>query len=232
MVALPPDYDADPARFAANQATTRLYAQSDVHGDVARRYAGLGYERVADIGGGNGALARQLAALGVPAVVVDRARYVADAPRPAVRADAAALPFADEAFDGAAALWMLYHLDRPETALAEMGRVVRPGGLVAVCAPSRFNDPEAADLLPGWGEPASFDAENGEEILRSVFADVTVERWDAPLVHLPDRAAVAVYLRGRGLSAAEAERDADLLPAPLEITKRGMLAYARVSRYA
>jgi SAM-dependent methyltransferase len=225
---LPSDYDSDPARFAANQFATQRYAATgDIHVTVARRFAGLGYRRVVDIGGGNGSLAQQLWGLGVPTVVLDRAAYLADAPRPGVFADAAALPLADKAFDGAAALWMLYHLDRPDLALREARRVVRPGGLVAVCAPSRFNDPEVAEFLPGWGEPATFDAENGEEILRSVFSDVHIERWDEPMVSLPDRPAVEIFLRGRGLNLDAARAAASRIAAPLTITKRGMLAYAR-----
>lgn len=34
-----------------------------------------------------------------------------------------------------------------------------PDGLLTVTAPSRHNDPELASVLPGWGEPLSFDAE-------------------------------------------------------------------------
>jgi SAM-dependent methyltransferase len=200
VTALPADYDSDPGRFAANQlATERYVAGGDVHGAVARHFAGLGYRRVADIGGGNGTLANQLRALGVPTVVIDRAAHLAGAPRPGVFADATALPFADNAFGGAAAIWMLYHLDRPEFAVREARRVVRPGGLIAVCAPSRFNDPEVAQFLPGWGEPSAFDAENAEEILRSVFTEVHIRRWDEPMLSLPDSAAVELFLRGRGL---------------------------------
>lgn len=228
MTALPVDYDSDPGRFAANQlATERYVATGDIHADVARHFAGLSYRRVADIGGGNGTLAKQLWALGVPTVVIDRAAYLADAPRPGVFADAAALPFADNAFDGAAAIWMLYHLDRPELALREARRVVRLGGLVAVCAPSRFNDPEVAQFLPGWGEPATFDAENAEKILRSVFTEVHIQRWDEPMVSLPDSAALEVFLRGRGLSPDAARDAASRITEPLTVTKRGMLGYAR-----
>ena len=39
------------------------------------------------------------------------------------------LPFGDEAFDVVAALWMLYHVPDVDRALAEIRRVLRPGGL-------------------------------------------------------------------------------------------------------
>jgi SAM-dependent methyltransferase len=40
------------------------------------------------------------------------------------------LPFADNSFDGAFSIWVLEHLERPEAMLAEMRRVVRPGGSI------------------------------------------------------------------------------------------------------
>lgn len=42
------------------------------------------------------------------------------------------LPFPDSSFDAVYAHAVLYHLARPEEALAEMSRVLRPGGLIAV----------------------------------------------------------------------------------------------------
>ena len=47
-------------------------------------------------------------------------------------ADVYALPFADEAFDVVHAHQVLQHLARPVAALGEMGRVLRPGGTLAV----------------------------------------------------------------------------------------------------
>ncbi|HEX4791260.1 MAG TPA: class I SAM-dependent methyltransferase [Actinospica sp.] len=225
---MPVDYDSDPQRYAANQeATRRFSARGDVHAGVARRLADAGCRAAVDIGGGNGTLARFLADEGVRAVVVDQAAYVADAPAPAVRASALRLPFRDESFDAAAALWMLYHLADPVVALLEARRVLRPGGLMAVAAPSRYNDPELGDVLPGWGEPSSFDAENGVGMLGEVFEVVDVERWDEPMVHLPGRADLELFLRGRGLSVADAAARAARFGFPLHVTKRGMVAWCR-----
>jgi hypothetical protein len=55
--------------------------------------AAEGCRTVVAIGGGNGILARHLADHGVNTVVVDTARHITDAPRPAVLADALRLPF-------------------------------------------------------------------------------------------------------------------------------------------
>jgi SAM-dependent methyltransferase len=182
---------------------------------------------VVDIGGGNGTLARSLAEHGVNRVVVDRAQLVAQAPRPVTRADACRLPFRDNTFDGAAALWMLYHLHDPLVALREAHRVLRTDGLLAVSVPSRYNDPELAAVLPAWGQPLSFDAENGPGQLRHVFDVVDIQRWDAPLAHIPDHDALALYLRGRGMSEERAHTAARRVTTPLTITKRGMLCWSR-----
>lgn len=53
----------------------------------------------------------------------------------AVRGDALALPFPDGSFDRVIAAEILEHLPDDESAVAEITRVVRPGGLVAVTVP-------------------------------------------------------------------------------------------------
>jgi SAM-dependent methyltransferase len=225
---LPDDYDSDPARFAANQAANRLYSQrGDIHPAVAKRMAMEGCALVLDVGGGNGVLARELAQYQVRPVTADRAVYVRDAPTPALRSDALTLPFRDGTFSGAAMLWMLYHLPDPASALAEVRRVLRPGGLLAVCAPSRNNDPELAGVLPHWGEALSFDAENGPATVASIFGAVELETWDEPMVSVPDEGALALTLRGRGLEEHQAQLASERLLTPMTLTKRGMLAWAR-----
>src|SRR5262249_22670648 len=53
-----------------------------------------------------------------------------------VRGAGCRLPFADGAFDAATCQTLLIHLDEPERAVAEMARVVRPGGLVLCSEPN------------------------------------------------------------------------------------------------
>ena len=222
------DYDSDPGRFAANTRSTALFLnRSDVHPEVAEKLAAEGCTRVLDVGGGPGALAKLLLNRGVPTVVLDLAGHVAGAPGPAVQADARRMPFQDGSFDGAAALWMLYHLADPAEALTEVHRVLQPGGWFVAATPSRFNDPELAEVLPAWGLRSSFDAEDAPALVGGVFDIVDVVSWDAKLVTLPDRRAVRLFLRGRGLSELAAEECARELPVPMKLTKRGSLIWAR-----
>jgi SAM-dependent methyltransferase len=210
------DYDDDPGRFAA---AVSFRQNGDVHPYVAERLATAGTTPVLELGGATGPLARTGI---VPTVVVDIAMHVAGAPRPAVRADARRLPFADGSFGAVAALWMLYHLDDPVQVLRESWRVLRPGGLFAASAPSRYNDPELAAVLPRYGQELTFDAEDAEEVVGRVFTVEHVTRWDRPSIDLPDQEALIRYLRGRGVRATGAE-----VGTPLRLTKRGCVVWAR-----
>jgi SAM-dependent methyltransferase len=56
----------------------------------------------------------------------------------AVRGDALALPFADGAFDRIIAAEVLEHIPDDRAAMAELARVLRPGGRMAVTVPAQF----------------------------------------------------------------------------------------------
>jgi SAM-dependent methyltransferase len=192
-----PDYDRHPGRFRLARSVLRRYALApDVHQRVARRFVVEGLTPVLDVGCGEGELAMHLP--GGAWVGVDvSAEMLARAPQPHHLAEATALPFADGSFRSVAVLYVLYHLAEPALALAEARRVLQSGGLVAVAAPSRQDSPEFADVLsPG---PLTFDAELAPEMLTEFFAEVEVERWNAPLVELPSREAVRDYLIGKGV---------------------------------
>ncbi|XVQ09052.1 class I SAM-dependent methyltransferase [Spirillospora sp. CA-255316] len=232
---VPADYDEDPGRFRLATRVTERYltGTGGLYEHVAARLSG----DVLDIGCGEGALS---AALGdappgdaassseraVRVVGVDASATMLRAhPRPAVRATAVRLPFKDGVFDAAVAVNMLYHLDDPVPAIREARRVLAPGGLFVASAISRYDSPELAHV---WRREATcFDAEEAPGIVARVFGEaaVEVERWDAPLITLPDRDAVRDYLAAR--QVAEASVLARGVHAPVAVTKRGALVLAR-----
>lgn len=56
-----------------------------------------------------------------------------------VAADAERLPFRDGAFDVAVSAWLFEHLERPAEVLAELRRVLRPGGRLVFLTPNAWN---------------------------------------------------------------------------------------------
>ncbi len=226
--AIPLDYDEDPERFRAGvEAAERYNVARDVHEGVAGVLARANLTPVLDVGCGEGRLVRPLLARGLAVIAMDYSATMLKAvPGHRVEGDARRLPFPDQSFGGVAALYMLYHLEEPRQAIAEAYRVLRPGGLFVASAPSRHNDPELAEVLALSGA-STFDAENGPELVGELFSAVQVERWDAPLVRLPDHEALRLYLRGRQLAQPEIEKAISRVKLPLTLTKRGALIYAR-----
>lgn len=125
--------------------------------DVLRRWLPAPPATVLDVGGGSGIHAEWLAADGYKVRLIDPVPlHVAQAVRiPGVQAsegDARALDLADASVDAVLLLGPLYHLpDRRERvrALAEAARTIRPGGVVAMAAISRFASMHDS-IRKGW----------------------------------------------------------------------------------
>jgi SAM-dependent methyltransferase len=72
---------------------------------------------------------------GMFAALQEEGEAPAGATAQAVRGSAYALPFEDETFDRVVAAEVLEHLPQDEQAMAELFRVLEPGGLIAVTVP-------------------------------------------------------------------------------------------------
>ena len=128
-----------------------------------------GDSRVLEVGCGSGEMAEQVAALpGVSLVATDvddeSVELTAARGVDARQADVCYLPFDPESFDVVYAGWVLDHVRDIDRALAEVRRVLRPGGtLVAVTG----GDAGAAER-PRY----RFSGETGERMLSRRFSDV------------------------------------------------------------
>lgn len=226
----PFDYDADPERFRLATRVTQqhLTVARGLYEHLAEVLAGIDARRILDIGCGEGALRAALPAhLRGRVVGLDASGTMLRAhPPPVVQADATALPVMADAFDAAVAVNVLDHLADPTLAIVEAHRVLGRGGILMAATASRRDSPELAHV---WRPPpSSFDAEDGPGLVASVFGQVEVERWDAPLVRLPDRDAVRDYLVARFVAPEDAGTAAGRVATPATITKRGGVIYGRV----
>ena len=182
----------DPAAVARQYASeTKLDARRSLY-DVAdgpdprelafEAVAEVRPERVLEVGGGPGELAARIAAeLGCRVTMLDISpRMVELAQERGVDAqvgDAQELPFADGSFDCAVAAWMLFHVPDLGRGLAELARVLRPGGRLVAVTNAEEHMRELRELAGNAAWERVFTRENGVEILSRHFA--SVERRDA-----------------------------------------------------
>jgi len=129
-------------------------------------------DRVLDLGCGGGRHAFEASRRGADVVALDRSgtetadvatmlgamRLAGEAPLDAlgtaVTGDAFALPFPDATFDHVVAAEVLEHLGDDEAAMAELARVLRPGGAMAVTVPRWFPEQVCWALADDYHAPA------------------------------------------------------------------------------
>lgn len=139
------DFDARERQAWAGRAAayTRTFAKLCAHTvpallDAAAGGVPLSGARLLDAGTGTGAVAAAALARGAKVTAVDAepdmvARAAATAPGADVRqATLPVLPFADGEFDAVVGNFVLNHVSRPSATLAELRRVIRAGGRIAV----------------------------------------------------------------------------------------------------
>ena len=219
-------------------------------------------QRALDVGCGPGALtARLVERLGVGAVVgVDpSASFVAAArarfPGLDVReAKAEALPFADGSFDAVLAQLVVHFMDDPAAGLREMGRVARPGGIVAACVWDYGGgagplspfwravhdlDPaaEGESQLPGTreghlaalaGEAGLVDVRPSAMTVTSGF-DTFADWWEPYTFGIGPAGAYVAQLSDDGREALAARCAALLGPPPFEVRASAWAVTARVT---
>jgi SAM-dependent methyltransferase len=203
------------------RASFRYYEGPDVRVLAFEAVANAAPRRVLEIGCGPGELAARIAAeLDAEVIAVDIAPRMVELARSrgvdARVGDVQSLPFDDASFDVAAAVWMLYHAPDVDGAVAELARILQPGGrLIAVTNGARHLR-ELRALLGLGPHELAFSAENGEEFLRRHFGHVT--RTDVPgLIRFPDRRALVGYIE----AASTFGYDPDAVPEiefPLDVS--------------
>ena len=145
-------------------------------------------QRVLDVAGGTADLAiqfaRRVGASGevvltdINPVMLARGRdrmLDAGLPAPAVQCDAEQLPFADEHFDCVSVAFGLRNMTRKDRALAEMRRVLKPGGRLLVLEFSRvwqplqpLYDAYSLKVLPLLGKWVANDSESYRYLAESI----------------------------------------------------------------
>ena len=105
-----------------------------------------------EVGPGQGELSERIAGeLGADVVAVDQSERMVELTRSrrieALVGDVQALPFENESFDAAVAAWMLYHVPDVDRAVAELARVLRPGGRLVAVTNSAWNLSELWSLV-------------------------------------------------------------------------------------
>ena len=199
----------DESRFSVRQSVWNNATGPDARDIVVEALNEISPSRVLEVGPGKGELARRMAReLGADVVAVDQSERMVELTRAggveALVGDVQALPFDDDSFDGAVAAWMLYHVQDVDRAIAELHRVLRPGGRLVAVTNSAWNLAELWSLV---GETPKLDygfgRENGEEVLRRKFARVEPHDIDGE-VTFADHGAARAYVEASPVRAYKA----------------------------
>ncbi|HUY71474.1 MAG TPA: class I SAM-dependent methyltransferase [Gaiellaceae bacterium] len=215
--------DAVQKRFAKTAAAIAEHQDTRVSA-TRERLAGLlalsGEERALDVGTGAGELALALAPLVASVVGLDivpemleQARSRAPANVEFLEGDATALPFAPDMFDLVCSARTFHHLARPELVLAEMNRVLRPGGTMLVVDQLAPVDPLAAIELNRFerARDPSTSRILADVDLRGLFDSngLVLRRAE----EIADERNLDAYLELAGCSGEERDRAVALAPA-------------------
>jgi len=219
----------DSERLRVRIEAHRCYSEqpTDWYPQFARELVAAPGATVVDVGCGPGTVQPALCAAGALVVGVDYSPgMVREAQAQAARArlpvrllqaDAQALPFPDDQFDGALEAHMLYHLPDIAQALRELRRVVKPGGRVLISTnaadhSARLDDLHraAAQLLgytPAAANPDRRFSLDHLPLVREVFPRAVLHPLPNAFVFPTTDSALAYYASGRVDSIMERSDD-------------------------
>jgi SAM-dependent methyltransferase len=159
-----------------------------------------GMPDVLEVGCGTGVFAARLIEElpGVALLAVDQSPRFVELTRgrgvPAQVQDIQHLLAPDASYDVVLALWMLYHVPDLDRGLAELRRVLRPGGQLVTVTNGHEHVASLRREAGGDALRTAFSSENGEASLRRHFQTVTRTDVETRAV-FPDRDAALAYLR-------------------------------------
>jgi demethylmenaquinone methyltransferase/2-methoxy-6-polyprenyl-1,4-benzoquinol methylase len=158
-------------------------------------------ERVLDVACGTGTSSYALARAGATVVALDFSPGMIEEGRrrhPSiefVEGDAEKLPFGDDEFDAVTISFGLRNVEHPKVALAEMYRVLKPGGRLVVC---EFSKPPRALFRTGYAAYMRFVmpvvaavASSNKEAYG--YLRESIEQW-------PDQGTLTQWIRGVGFT--------------------------------
>ena len=158
-------------------------------------------ERILDIAAGTGTSSVALAKTGADVIALDFSQGMVEEGRRRnpdlqfVQGDAEKLPFGDAEFDAVTISFGLRNVQQPEVAIAEMLRVLKPGGRVVIC---EFSRPPLGVLRAGYHAYLRYvmpliagAASSNPEAYRYLFD--SIREW-------PDETVLSQWLRTAGFT--------------------------------
>jgi len=134
--------------------------------------------------------------------------------------DAQSIPFEDETFDAVIANHMLYHVPDKAKAIAEIKRVLKPGGHLFATTIGKNHLKELKvwfrrvnDTFESFGTP--FTLENGLEQLQQFFSHVAISRYDDNL-YVTEIEPIIAYIRSSMHATEVSEEELAKLQVDLE----------------